>query len=350
VSQHTSGPVITVRQRDGAFLCNHKHGNGRCRKKIMSSTGEVACADKHEVPLRELMNAYLTDGVWKDAETLWTSPGVAQAMVNRFATPEFLHATYGEWQRAPMSHWPFVSWLIHHAEIRNRKASAMLKDFLEKEIRKVFPILDRYLNAIPPQHKHKLMVVRERIFRAFVSWQSYTPTPENYLARWEIFTEAAATLGETDHMVLYEHNMAEAVLCLDSENHWPIYFESEKEGSEIRFSLLLDPFWHRPQWFGSQMSIVYRPEYGDVKWSVFNSSGSGENGFGVRMRARLREDARVRRERGGQTDFWMFDCDDYDHINLVQPTDQHKRRGLTAPQVLKVVKDLRSVIKSVSLD
>lgn len=347
VSKHTSGPALIAR-RDGAFLCNKKHGgHGRCRKMVMSATGEVTCGNKHSIPINTLVETYLTGGDWQNLDILGIHPQIAEILLKRIATSEFLRAGERDWQHVPMSHWPFVSRLVYYAETRDRKAAAMLKDYWEQAIRQRFPILDRYLGAFPTDRKPELAAARERMFRSFAHWQPYTPAPETFLARWEAFHEAAQFLtGQSDEALLYSKNMGEAIRAMEDESHWPAYFTEEDQFRQVWFSVLPDPYWHRSFWSCGQINIIYRPEQGDMKLGVVSPSGSGGQRFANRIRSHIKF-----RRGGPLPDLWDFHCDSSDHINMSSPASRKGGRyRLTPLQALDVVKELRVRLMEVPLD
>lgn len=160
--------------------------------------GEVICGNGHPIPLYELMNAYIKDGVWvrDHIGDLWPSADATRAIIERITRPEFLRSTSEEWQHQIVIHWPFVSWLIKRAEHIDRKAAATLKDFLEKEVRVQFPLLGTYLDAVKSENPKEAVRVHERILRSIHDWDFWRPCPENYLATWEIHLEAASYLKD----------------------------------------------------------------------------------------------------------------------------------------------------------
>ena len=347
MSQHTSDPTVIVRERDRAFLCYQKHGNGRCRKKVASSVGEVVCDNGHSIPLYELMNAYLKDGMWVRDHIggLWPSVDATRAIIERITRPEFLHSTSEEWQHQIVTHWPFMSWLINRAQHFDRKAAMMLKDFLEKEIRARFRILGTYLDAVKSKNSEEAVRVRERIFRSLANWNSWQPRPEDYLALWEIQLEAAVYLKDEVLVNLYQHNVSEAAACVQTEGDYnPLYFEHKDDDGDFSFSLLPDPFWQASNWIFNQITLRYRHDRGDVVWSVDHNAPEG---LGKKVHERFDRAEKELREKNDNTgEYWGFSEHGPQKIRLHPPQEGSDAvaspHNLSHRHVLEAMKEIRS--------
>jgi hypothetical protein len=306
---------------------------------VADQNGHVACGNHHNIPVQDLMNAFLKDGVLdpENYGSIWPSREAIRALVRRIATPEFLRSDFSEWQHQIMSYWPLVSWLIRYAESMDRKAAATLKEFLDRKIFEMFPILGRMMAEMSEREDEiGFILAKERIRRFIGNWNGLYPTPEDYLARWQIFLEAAQYLGVSEEVLLYQHNIREAANCVQADcRYCPIYFEGVNSSGTL-FRFLPDPAW-RLDWCISQIALLYRPECGDIKLGATANSALVDKVYAEVRRRLSAEPKRV-----SPRSYWHFDLDGRDHIHMSPPTDSGLgTRRLSNASLVKVMQDLR---------
>ncbi|HEU0051118.1 MAG TPA: hypothetical protein VFQ60_03630 [Patescibacteria group bacterium] len=238
-----------ARERDGAVVCNAKHGNGRCPKLIATEKGELICPNGHKHLLMDVIEAAIQrpDVGQELYYNLWPSFESLKPLIRRFASAEFLKA------EGSMKNWlvcernaGFLTWIIRCADYVDRPSANMLRDAWERYLAKHYPIIGQWLEKKKDEGSASYLLARENLLRSYGRWSEFDP--HRPLAFYEAITRAAKELGHP-HAVLYEHSLKEAARIMEQGSMFydpPLYFieastDPEPE-REFSFWLVIDPW------------------------------------------------------------------------------------------------------------